>query len=90
MQIIGGKINPVKTISSYAPTFLSQTHGTLFQETVAEYGNPMYEAIQRGRLRKKAAGKAREFEESAQRILRNEAYYYVHRNKPAPAKAGEG
>jgi hypothetical protein len=25
MQIIGGKINPVKTISSYAPTFLSQT-----------------------------------------------------------------
>jgi hypothetical protein len=37
------------------------------QETVAEYGNSMYEAIQRGRPRKKAAGKARESEESAER-----------------------
>lgn len=25
MQIIGGKINPVKTICSHLPTFLSQT-----------------------------------------------------------------
>jgi hypothetical protein len=61
---------------------------TGFQETVAELGNSMYEAIKRGRLRKKAAGKARAGTD-LNSIPIHEVYCCVRR-KPAPAKAGEG
>jgi hypothetical protein len=40
-------------------------------------------ALNSGRLRKK-------FRRQDAQILRNEAYFVVRRNKPAPAKAGEG